>query len=271
MKKPSEIFRNIKMIAGLIIFTGFWSCQEIIPVDLNTAFPKLIIDGEVSDQPGPYQVVLSQTASYDQNNVFPPVSGAVVVITDNAGNMDTLAENNPGTYQTTRLQGFPGRTYTLTVKSNHAVYTAISTMPSPVAIDTVIIKTRLSTRKKMLSVSFFDPKGIPNYYRVLEKVVNGKPPYVRIPQPVLGTFITDGVLDGTRINLLTYNQPSFYTYDQVLVSLQCIDKNVYNYFMSADQAGNMSTSVSNPVTNITNGALGYFNAYAVRYKKIVIH
>jgi len=271
MKKPSEFFRNLKLIPGMLIIAGCWSCQEVIHVDLNQALPTLIIDGSVSDQPGPYQVVLSQTGSFEQDSIFPPVSGAVVIITDNARNSDTLVEINPGTYRTIRLQGVPGRTYTLTVKSNNAVYTAISTMPSPVAIDTVIVKTRISSRKKMLSVIFFDPKGIPNYYRVLEELTNSKPPFFRIPQPVLGTFMTDGVLDGARIDLLTYNQPSFYKFDAVLVSLQCIDKNVYDYFLSADQTGNMSTTVSNPVTNISNGALGYFSAYAVRYKKVVIH
>ena len=271
MKKPSGISRNLKRILVLTIIEGLWSCQEVIHVDLNSALPKLIIDGGVSDQPGPYQVVLSQTVSFELDSIFPPVSGAVVVITDNARNRDTLVEINPGTYQTTRLQGFPGRTYTLTVKSNNAVYTAISTMPSPVAIDTVIVRTRISSRKKMLSVIFFDPKGITNYYRVLEKLTNSKPPFFRIPQPVLGTFMTDGVLDGTKIDLLTYNQPSFYAYDQVLVSLQCIDKNVYDYFVSADQTGNMSTTVSNPLPNVSNGALGYFSAYAVRYKNVVIH
>jgi len=270
MKKPSEIYRKITIIACLMIITGFWSCQEVIHVDLNTAFPKLIIDATVSDQPGPYSVLLSQTVSYDQNNVFPPVTGAVVVINDNAGTTDTLVESTPGTYRTTRLQGIPGRTYTLTVKSNNTIYLAISTMPSPVAIDSINIYNRFSSKDKLLSVSFFDPKGIPNYYRILEKVTNIQPPHQRIILPVLGTLMTDGVLDGTEISLLTFNQPDLYNGDSVLVSLQCIDKNVYNYFMSAMQTGNQSTTVSNPVTNITNGALGYFSAYAVRYKSIVV-
>jgi len=271
MKKASKISRNITMIAGLIIIAGFWSCQEVIHVDLNTASPKLIINATVSDQSGPYQVVLTRTVSYDQNNVFPPVSGAEVVIHDDAGTTDTLVESTPGTYRTTKLQGVPGRTYSLTVKSNNSVYTSVSTMPFPVVIDTILIKNRFSSRDKVLSVSFFDPKGIANYYRVIEKVTNDKPPYQRIIQPVLGTFMMDGLLDGTEIYLDAFNQPDLYNGDSVLVSLQCIDKDVYNYFMSAMQTGNQSTTVSNPVTNISNGALGYFSAYAVRYKKIHIH
>jgi len=270
MRTHSEIYRNIKMIVVLLIIAGFWSCQEVIRVDLNTAFPKLVIDAGVSDQPGPYRVVLSRTVSFDGNNSFPPVTGAVVVIADNAGNMDSLVEINPGTYQTTRLQGIPGRTYSLTVKSNNTVYSAISTMPSPVPIDTLIIKNRFGSKDKVLSVSFFDPVGITNYYRILEKITTALPAHGRIILPVLGTLMTDGLLDGTRINLLAFNQPDLNTGDTVLVSIQCIDKEVYNYFQSALQTGNMTTTVSNPVTNITNGALGFFSAYAVRYKTILV-
>lgn len=270
MEKQSEIYRNIKLIVGIMIISGFWSCQEVIHVDLNTALPKLIIDAGISDQPGPYLVLLSQTVSFDKNNIFPPVSGALVVIKDNDGNIDTLTEINQGIYRTTRMQGIPGRTYTLLVKRNNTIYTSTSTMPLPVTIDTLISLYRFNSRDKMLSVSFFDPKGIINYYRILEKVTNIQPVQGRIIQPVLGTFMMDGLLDGTRITLMTFNQPDLYTGDSVLVSLQCIDKNVYNYFMSAIQTGNMSTTVSNPVSNITNGALGYFSAYAVRYKEIVV-
>jgi len=270
MKNQSEIYRYMKRIVGLMIVTCCWSCQEVIHVDLNAALPKLIIDAGVSDQPGPYTAVLSKTVSFDQNNVFPPVTDALVVINDNAGNNDTLVEVNPGTYRTTTLQGVPGRTYTLTVKSNNTVYSAISTMPLPVSIDTVITKNRFSSKDKMLSVSFYDPKGIINYYRILEDVTNIQSNREQVSQPVLGTLMTDGLLDGTRINLLTFNQPDLFTGDSVLVSLQSIDQNVYNFFMSAVQTGKMSTTVSNPVTNITNGALGYFSAYAVRSKKVYI-
>ena len=258
------------MIIGLMIFACLSSCQEVIHVDLNTALPKLIIEANISDQDGPYTVLLSQTVSFDQNNDFPPVSGADVQINDNKGNIDTLVEINPGTYRTTRMHGFSGRTYTLTVKSRNMVYTAISTMPSPVSIDTLITKYRIGSVDKLLSVSFYDPKGIDNYYRILEKITNIQPVQGRVIQPVLGTIMMDGLLDGTRINVQTFNQPDLYTGDSVIVSLQCIDKNVYNFFMSAFQSGNMSTTVSNPVSNISNGALGYFSAYAVRYKRIVV-
>jgi hypothetical protein len=272
MKNPSEIYRKLIRSIVMMGISCFCSCMEVIQVDLNSASPKLIIDASVSDQRGPYTVVLSQTLAFNLNNTFPPVTGAVVVISDNAGNTDTLTENHPGNYQTSRLQGIPGRTYTLTVKSNNIDYMAISTMPFPVQIDTVFSKNRFATKYKELSVSFNDPKGIDNYYRLLERITHYLPAPDRILLPTLGTVSTDRLLDGKKITVSPgFNQPEMITGDSVLVSLECIDKNVYTYFRTASQTGNQSTTVSNPVSNITNGALGYFSAYTVRNYKILVN
>jgi hypothetical protein len=272
MKNQSDIYRKLTKSFVLMGLICFCSCQEVIQVDLNSASPNLIIDACVSDQQGPYSVVLSQTVAFDLNNTFPPVTGAFVVISDNAGNVDTLTENTPGTYLTSNMRGIPGRTYTITVKSNNKVYTAISTMPLPVTVDTIISKNRFDTKYKVLSVSFTDPKGIDNYYRLLEKITYYLPDPKRIILPTLGTVSTDNLMDGTKITVSPgLNQPELVIGDSVLVSLECIDKNVYTYFRTALQRGNQSTTVSNPLSNISNGALGYFSAYTVRYYKVLVY
>jgi hypothetical protein len=272
MNNPNISKQTVNQMLILILFVvGFWSCQTVINVDLNSASPKLIIDASINDQPGPYTIMLSQTVNFTQNNVFPPVSGAQIVITDHAGTPDTLIEINPGTYQTTRLQGIPGRTYTLTVNSNNSNYSAICTMPQPVAIDTVFTKNELGSKNKNISIRFKDPGGIANYYRVMETVTNIIPIHADVLLPTLGTVTTDRLSDGAEITYTAaFDQPELVPGDSVLVALECIDKNIFNYFRTARQNGSMSTTVSNPVTNLTNGALGYFSAYAVRYKKIVV-
>jgi hypothetical protein len=145
-------------------------------------------------------------------------------------------------------------------------------MPFPVSIDTVVSKSRFGTKNKELSVSFIDPKGIDNYYRILEKITYYLPDPKRIILPALGTVSSDRLLDGTKITVSPgFNQAELVTGDSVLVSLECIDKNVYTYFRTASQTGNQSTTVSNPVSNISNGALGYFSAYTVRHYKILVY
>lgn len=60
------------------------------------------------------------------------------------------------------------------------------------------------------------------------------------------------------------------TGDSVYVILECIDENVYDYFRTA--GGDMSNSASpaNPISNISNGALGYFNACTIRSESLVV-
>src|ERR1039458_9531614 len=91
-------------------------CQKVVSIDLNNANPRLVIEGIVTDQPGPYSVKLSVSGDYFAPSLyFPPVSNALIVMTDNFGQTDTLKENTSGTYLSSTLLGVPGSTYTLYV------------------------------------------------------------------------------------------------------------------------------------------------------------
>ena len=264
----SEYLNRIYIITFLI---GLSSCQQVINVDLNSASPKIVIDGSISDQSGPYTVTLSQTVNYDQDNTFPPVTGAIVVISDDAGNVDTLKEVTAGTYQTSKLQGVQNRTYTLSVTSNGENYSATSTMPESVFIYNIVVASGSVSNDLSLLVSFFDTKDVDNYYHIFEEITRVQSASRDTTLHTLGTTISDRLSDGKEIIFSLSSDPhQLKEGDTVLVSLQCVDKNVYNYFRTALQNGSTSTSLSNPVTNLSNGALGYFSAYAVRFKKIVI-
>ena len=271
MKTGKKIKDYFNLVIILVLLSGFYSCQKVINVDLNSSSPKLVIDAAVSDQPGPYIITLSQTVNFSQDNTFPPVTGAKIVIRDNAGTIDSLTEIHPGTYRTSIIQGVPGRTYTLTVNVSGTIYSAISTMPPPVNIDTLTLKNSFNGSRKIITLSFHDPGGIDNYYHVVEKVTNLYPVDGKIILPTLGSVHTDRLSDGTEIFYSPGgSQPDLVSGDTVQVFLQCVDKNVYNFFRTAQQNGSSSTTLSNPVTNISNGALGYFSAYSVRSKQIVI-
>jgi hypothetical protein len=266
-KKPF----NLIAIALLIIST-VPSCQKVIHVDLNGAAPQLVVVGNVTDQPGPYVVTLSQTVNFSDDNVFPPVSGQEVIITDNTGISETLTESSPGNYQTSILQGAIGRTYSISVAPKGKNYSATSTMPVAVNIDSLLVETSSGrgfnkTKKISLHVIFKDPTGIANYYHFIE-IVNG----------IQSTdfFITsDKYQDGANIDYnLSAQDSTLNSGDSVLVILQSIDNNVYEYFRTLNQVasgGGLQTSTpGNPTTNLSNNALGYFSACSVRSKKIKI-
>jgi hypothetical protein len=64
------------------------------------------------------------------------------------------------------------------------------------------------------------------------------------------------------------------TGDSVTILIQTIDKNVFTFFSQLSQISNdfggQPASPANPASNFDNGALGYFSAYAVRSKTIII-
>jgi hypothetical protein len=269
MKRNFLIQNKISVFILLMISLLSISCEKVVSIDLNSAAPRIVIEGSITDQPGPYFVKLSQTVNFDQTNNFPPVIGAIVVLTDNLGNTDSLTEVVPGTYKTSGIQGIPGRTYTLTVSAGGSKYTAVSAMPPAVDIDSLSVQRQVFGReqRKYISVQFRDSANVKNYYRFLE-VKNG------IEQKF--TFLFDDRLQdgGTVTSSLLAGEDTLNTGDNVLVLLQCIDKNVFDYFRTIRQAtgngGPQSASPANPLSNFTNGALGYFNATAIRSKLIVV-
>lgn len=77
----------------------------------------LVVEGSITDQPGPYSVKLTQTTEYTQAGLNLLTTGAQVIISDDLGHTETLAETSAGVYQTQAngLQGVAGRSYTLTI------------------------------------------------------------------------------------------------------------------------------------------------------------
>ena len=266
---PIKYFPLITL-AVFIVLLVLSSCTKVINIDLNSSSPQMVIEGNVSDQPGPIVVTLSQTVNFNQTNNFPPVTGAVVRISDNAGNAATLAESPSGTYSTTALQGVPGRTYTLTVTANGKSYTAASTMPKPVNIDTIVFTQGggFGGRDKRWEVKFLDPAGVANYYALFVEINN-------VIQPDFSSS-DDNLRDGDTISMRvpggdkTVLNPG----DSVTVTLESIDKYVREYYRLLLQLNNSSGFESappaNPVSNISNNALGYFSAHSDRKNKFVV-
>ncbi len=245
------------------------SCTKVISVNLNDANANIVIEGVVDDNPGPYQVKISQTVNFSESNVFPPVSGATVTITDSTtGFTDNLIENSSGLYTTQEiLQGKPGHTYQLYVSANGKIFTASSTMPGPVSLDTVTFYSTAAfgTERTNAVANFQDPAGVVNYYTFSESV-DGR----QIDQ----TFnFSDRLSDGRYLSLQLFNDSAYIQSGaNVQVQMHCVDQAVWSYFNTLGQArGNNSQSVSpsNPISNISNNALGYFSAQTTQSKQAV--
>src|SRR5687767_3267958 len=80
---------------------------ELANIKLDESNPRLVVEGLITDQPGPYFVQLSLTTSYYNKGEAPKINNAIVTNTDNAGHSEVLSrvESQDGLYQTQTLQG----------------------------------------------------------------------------------------------------------------------------------------------------------------------
>jgi hypothetical protein len=247
----------------ILVATFITSCEKVIDVDLNTEDPKYVIEGFVTKGETVHQVHITRTLNFDENMAFPTVDNATVVISDDAGNSETLTLIAPGLYQTSNLLGVEGRTYTISVSVNGKNFTAKSTLPTEVVLDSVeVVKYvfGLDTVRALVPKRI-DQAGVTNYYQY--KVVQNN-------MPVKGVFIQDDQFSDGIENEQPLFGGDFLPNDTVSVTMLCIDKPVYKYLFSIDANTGSTASPANPDSNFGSECLGYFSARTKRTKTIII-
>lgn len=258
-----ELKRLYFLVIGIAISMVNFSCEDIIDIPLKDSEAALIIEGTVSNTSTSQVVRISKSVSISDGNEFNGVSGALVKITDNTKKETILKElvNNPGVYVTTSLQGKPSATYSLNVVLDGKEYKATSKMPAEVRLDSLGISVSSFGSEISQSVEAYynDPIGTKNYYRFILFLNNDR-------LKDIYTF-NDDFNDGKTVTVeLGSSDLKILGSDTVGVQMLCIDQNVHRYFEGLDQnenRGGASTTPANPISNISNGALGYFSAHTV--------
>lgn len=252
----------LSVIAGLITA----SCKKDIHLNLQNGSGLIVIEGNITNLPGPYTVLLSKTVTYYDTSNGTPVSGGKIKISDNVGNTDSLIEVSPGTYHTTSITGVPGRTYHLSVNTGGKQYDAYSTMPSPVAIDTIGILTFNVFGKHQIipTIVFLDPPVVVNYYNAYLYYNNKK---LNKPNPN-----NDVQVDGMPIEMGLATDSTIKINDTISAELDAIDLPMYNYWNSLTNSttSNGAAAPANPTTNLSNNALGYFSAYSPTFSHTIV-
>ena len=261
--------RQIRLYTTIACLVALFSCTKVINVNINNAESQLVIQGNITNVPGVTTVAISRTINYALDNIFPTVSGAVVKITDSTnGIISTLVETTAGTYQTSSLQGIQGHTYLLDVLVNGSTYKASSTMAIQVNLDSVTFQVNTGFGQTLINPmpNFQDPANINNYYKFVQ-TINSK-----ITKKIF--VFDDRLSDGKYISRQIFNDSAYIqTKDTVTLEMQCLDKNVYEYFKQLsglDPTNGQPTSPANPTSNIVGGNLGYFSAHTSQKKKSIV-
>jgi len=267
-------YRFIQLFILLLTVTVLLSCEKVLDLNLSNASPQLVIEGNLTDVRGVQSVKISKTVPFDQSNVFPAVSGATVVMTDNLGIKYAFLEGaTKGTYSINNLFGRSGRVYTLSVGVEGKTYTAVSTMPSLVKLDSLTgsEETFNNEKRKLIAVNFADPGSQINYY-LFRMTVNGKA-IARIFTE--DDQFTNGKYVRRNLYLTDNDNVKIQSRDEVSIEFQTIDKPIHTYWFSLEQqysSGNPNdvTTPANPPSNFNNNALGYFSAHTMQVQVAVL-
>lgn len=239
------------------------SCKKVVHVDYHTTAPQVVIEANINDQPGPYTVKISKSKNYNDDNTFPAVSGATVVVTDNNTMFDTLSEVRPGIYKTHTITGTPGHVYKLLVKTEGKQFEAVSTMPYPVKLDSIYTMSlpEFDGAKICATPVYTDPAYKGNCYHYVE--------YVNDTETRDVFAFNDDFLNGQAIEFPLSGDRKLEKGDKVAIEMQSIDAHVYQYYNTLF-ASSTSATPANPVSNISGGALGYFSAHTSSLSKTIV-
>jgi hypothetical protein len=277
----------IHSIFAIISVIALSSCEKVIDIDLNESDNKLIIEGKINND-GECSVKLSQVKNYNQDNEFPGVTDAIVVINDDQGNLDTLEQGIPGMYYSDEIIGTPGATYSLYVSWNNQVYTSVCRMPELVQIDSLTIRKEVFfvDTTTIAIVHFNDPGAVNNYYRYLytinttlnkdynvesDRFYNGLSVETRIP---IFNGGPNGGPGGGGPGGPGNPGPGPLNPDTLRLEMWGIDQSMELYYRTLSTtiqaASGQQAAPANPESNIIGGALGYFSAYSISKASIVI-
>lgn len=262
--------RNLTFLIAALFIIILSSCEKVIDIDLKNTDPVIVIEANVDDIFGPHLVKISQTKPFTDDNNFVPVLSAEVSLKDLTENRTYIFRDatQTGNYVSVDFKGTPGNKYELSVIANNKTYTATSTMPQKVALDSLTI-TELSffgESQKFIQVNYNDPANIANQYNYVLHV-NGE---------IRNAYYVDSdrFNDGKKVTNTIFNaDPELKKGDEISIEFQCIDNNIYRYFFAISQIsgnGGPPTAPANPTSNFNNGALGYFNAHTSQTKSAEI-
>ncbi|MCB0652295.1 MAG: DUF4249 domain-containing protein [Saprospiraceae bacterium] len=128
---------TIRWYILLVLASVLSACVEEFQPKLDEFDNLLVVDGEITNEEGPYTIKLSVSSGLEI--ISPePVTGATVAIVEENGVAETLTEQEPGIYRTAPggIQGTVGKKYKLIINQNGKNYESeyeLLKQPTPIA------------------------------------------------------------------------------------------------------------------------------------------
>lgn len=249
-------------------FSILCSCTEKINVDLFESPVNLVVEGYITNETRQHTVVLSRTSPYFSAEPPEMVSGATVTIEDTSI-LYVLTEVVPGFYVTNEaFAGIPGNSYTLTIQLDGETYTSTSSMPSVQPIDSIAFYKR-EMEEKLYDIGIFmqEPPDPGNYY--FWKVYKD---FALVSKNITQLkFASDDLINGNYLSGLRVQSVEARAENRITLEMASITEEYYEYCLAIIKEtlysdGPFESAPASITGNISNGALGFFTAYALTRK-----
>ena len=275
------------------------SCEKTVTFDLDDVPPKLVVEATIENGQFPI-VYLSRSLAYfstiDQqeleNNFVRQadvyVSGGTM--TSKLKEYSTVIGSSTFYYYTidssdlsTAVFGQLDSNYSLRIVVDGNEYNAVTHIPlitkNIISLYSEAAPAGNDSDQVSLKLVAADPPGFGDYVRYYTKR-NSEPFY-----PGLTSVYDDQVIDGSVYDIQVErgvdrneDRPDGFVFfnkgDTVTLKLSNIDKATYDFWRTMEftyaSVGNPFSSPTKVLSNISNGALGYFGGYASQYRTLII-
>lgn len=272
------------ILAVVLISILFESCDEPIRLDVNQSTSRIIIEGQVTNQQGYQYVKVTRSGGFYDTGEPPRITDAMVLVRDDDGNEYSLV-HNPGGYADsagyylpeTPFTGEIGKTYQLTVTVDGEVYEGYDKMYSVTTVDSLTYRINDDEKDDPKDYGRFyeiqiyakEPQGTKDYY--LFKFYRNDSLKVYNDTEI---YYSDDEVLGEKIDGVT--SPIFFAPGDVArIETYSISRDAYVFYndlqnLLNSDGGLFSQPPSNSRTNLSNGALGFFQASALDISAVEI-
>ncbi len=273
---------NIFFFAAVLMLHS--SCEKTVDLDISQTPQKVVVEGLVTDLASHNFVKVSRTTNFYSTGKTPRVTDATVMVEDSEGNIFNFVHydgdnaDSLGFYlPEVPFAGVAGVTYSLSVTVDGNTFTAEDKLRGIVQMDKLEYRINPDEQR--------DPEDPGRFYEILL--------FVKEPQETRDYYLfkcyrndvleyanendiyfSDDELIGENIDGISL--PLFYAKDDLAkVEVYSLTRDAFVYYrdlqkLLSNDGGLFGTPPANPRTNISGGALGFFQVSAIESGEINI-
>ena len=272
----------IKILLLIIVVSA---CDEATELDLRQTPARLVIEGLVTNKPGYQSVKITRSTNFYGSGQTPRVENAIVTVSDDAGNEFPFVHNpsdhpdSLGIYTpVSNFTGEIGRTYTLLVDVDGEQYQGSDPLLNVIPIDSLAFRINEDEAEEPeepgktyeLLLYAREPQDEENYYMFKyyrnDSLIHYSPNDIYYSDDIILSENIDGVPspvyfgpnDSARLELYSLTRNGFIFYNDWATTL------------NNDGGGMFGPIPAPPRTNLSNGALGFFQVSAIQEKQTYI-